>query len=350
MSTLYLHIGTPKTGTSMIQHLFYENRKICLKQGYCYPKMPFKLGGIGPHRNAYFMTYTCKNDGVRDLEKENLIRKRGYEKVICLLKKYPNVVMSDEHIWTGFSDIDSFWEEIFEVITKAGHELKVIVYLRRQDQFIQSYWAQLVKESRKISFRSYIEKKGYDKHLHYDVELAKIASVIGEENLLVRPYERGHLYKDSLLSDFFHTIGMQEPDGFVVTQQRINESLNAEYTEIKRILNQIPEFAVKDSEIVKYMFGVMNQEALKADCSRAADFLPGQRKEYMARFSEGNALVAKKYLGREQLFLDEIVDEEDGNVKMSKEDLVLACGKVMLHMQQENLTLKKILKKWLKRK
>lgn len=350
MSTLYLHIGTPKTGTSMIQHLFYENRKLCLKQGYCYPKMPFKLGGIGPHRNAYFMTYTYKNGDSRDVEKENLLRRKGYNKVITLLNKYPNVVMSDEHIWTGFADISSFWEEIMEVITKAGHELKVVVYLRRQDQFIQSYWAQLVKEKRKISFRSYIDKKGYDKHLHYDVELAKIASVIGEENLLVRPYERGHLYQDSLLSDFFHTIGMEEPDGFVVSQQRINESLNAEYTEIKRILNQIPEFAVKDSEIVRYMFQVMNQEGLKADCTKAADFLPGQRKEYMARFMEGNDSVARKYLDREHLFVDDINDDEDGSVKMSGEELILACGKVMLQMQQEPLTVKEILKKWLKRK
>lgn len=37
MKTLYLHIGTPKTGTSAIQIFCKDNQETLKKQGYYYP-------------------------------------------------------------------------------------------------------------------------------------------------------------------------------------------------------------------------------------------------------------------------------------------------------------------------
>jgi len=38
MGRLYLHVGTPKTGTSMIQFFMVKNQGLLLRKGYSYPK------------------------------------------------------------------------------------------------------------------------------------------------------------------------------------------------------------------------------------------------------------------------------------------------------------------------
>ena len=43
MKTLYIHIGTPKTGTTSLQHFCTENAKLFEEQGYCYPIFPHKF-------------------------------------------------------------------------------------------------------------------------------------------------------------------------------------------------------------------------------------------------------------------------------------------------------------------
>ena len=51
---VYLHIGTPKTGSSAIQFFCGNNRKLLKEKGVAYPKMPFAFEGIGQYRNAHF--------------------------------------------------------------------------------------------------------------------------------------------------------------------------------------------------------------------------------------------------------------------------------------------------------
>ena len=46
MSTVYIHVGTPKTGTSAIQVFFTKNRKLLKEKGVCYPDLGFDFPGI----------------------------------------------------------------------------------------------------------------------------------------------------------------------------------------------------------------------------------------------------------------------------------------------------------------
>ena len=48
MKTLHVHIGTPKTATTAIQHFCKENAKILAEKGFCYPifpKIPMPITG-----------------------------------------------------------------------------------------------------------------------------------------------------------------------------------------------------------------------------------------------------------------------------------------------------------------
>ena len=54
MKTLYLHIGTSKTGTSAIQIFCKDNQETLKKQGYYYPIFDFKYFNVKKVRNAHF--------------------------------------------------------------------------------------------------------------------------------------------------------------------------------------------------------------------------------------------------------------------------------------------------------
>lgn len=355
MSTLYLHIGMPKSGTSAIQFFMKNNNKLLKKKGYIYPDFGFRFPGIGPNRNAYFMTHKyVMPQGERDFQKEKELQDKGFAMLLKCLDKYPNVVLSDEHIWNGYADFPDFWKNIAKRITEARHELKVIMYLRRQDTFIQSYWAQQVKEVRQYSFDEYLKKKRYRKrNLNYDVVLDHIAAAVGMENIIVRVYEKGQYYgsdKPTLIADFLHSIGLELTDAYLSKEARINMSLDGSCTEIKRILNQMPEYRKKGSDIVPVMLNMLAREDGTLQQSRAGIYKNGKRQAIMDEFTQGNQSVAKRYLHREdgRLFYEEVDSSKDDLEEYSKEELVLACGKIMLEMERENASLRHVLKKWLR--
>ena len=62
MATVYLHIGLPKTGTTSIQNLLWDNRTLLEKHSICYPDLGFRYPHVGYLRNAHFLISSCKTD------------------------------------------------------------------------------------------------------------------------------------------------------------------------------------------------------------------------------------------------------------------------------------------------
>ena len=63
MKTLYIHVGTPKTGTTAIQSFLLDNQEVLAKKGYCYSLMPFAYPGkASRRRNAHFALEKVRNE------------------------------------------------------------------------------------------------------------------------------------------------------------------------------------------------------------------------------------------------------------------------------------------------
>ena len=75
MKTLYVHIGTPKTATTSLQHFCNENESILEEQSYCYPIFPHKFKGVSITRNGSFLGWvsSSKKDKRNKLEEEKYI-------------------------------------------------------------------------------------------------------------------------------------------------------------------------------------------------------------------------------------------------------------------------------------
>ncbi len=55
MKTLYIHVGTSKTGSTALQTFCAENRVNLEKNGFCYPAFPVKYDYVGKARNGHFL-------------------------------------------------------------------------------------------------------------------------------------------------------------------------------------------------------------------------------------------------------------------------------------------------------
>ena len=346
MSTLYLHIGTPKTGTSAIQFFLANNEKNLNLKRYTYPDLGVHISGKSLRRNAIWLQKGA-------VEKKQ--RAEIFNNLENIAKKYPNILLSDEGIWNSRKKSKKFWKRLKRKLEKIGIELKVVVYLRRQDEFVFSHWAQKVKEANGRSFEDYVESGAYKKRdeLDYIKYLNRIAKRIGKENVIVRVYERQQFEGGDLISDFLKAVGLEMGEEWKLNKSTVNISLSGICLEVKRRLNCMSEeFKKPESEYSKRNFSVYYLEKLQERYREEGKYqgrsiFPSfARKKMLEEFEEGNGLVAKKFLKRKnrKLFYDK-PQEKDEVVGYSNEEVEAVMGDMMLMIYNEKIvegTIKKI--------
>lgn len=145
--TLYIHVGTQKTGTTAIQGFLTDNREILREKGYAYPIFPYYYPRVSEERNAHFLVGRILDENgnrCKDIEQKNYREAMDY--IVKLFEEVDYVVLSDEHIWQStLRDYPFLWDDLKKESEKAGFRIKIIVYLRRQDDYAASLWNQIIK-------------------------------------------------------------------------------------------------------------------------------------------------------------------------------------------------------------
>lgn len=339
---VYLHIGTPKTGSSAIQFFCGNNRKLLKEKGVAYPKMPFAFEGIGQYRNAHFLSHKVYKDDKRDYAAQGEIYQEGMKVIQESLQQADKVVLSDEHLWN-----ETEWdEERFQMLRmqmeKMGATLKVIVYLRRQDLLVQSYWAQQVKEGLQLSFLEYLEQRRYAYfQMHYAKRLSRIEKAVGLENLIVRVYEKEQYAGEerTILSDFMDILSINDLSDFSQDEPIRNTSLSGIYLEYKRRMNQYPIYRTKKNFLVVILTRLQEKEQGKQFYDQAVWFDWESHQKFMSQFEEENSFVAVRYLHREsgRLFLADASFEQKEKTEYSDRELFELCGRVLAEHEESRV-------------
>lgn len=354
MKTLYLHVGTPKTATSSIQKFLAGNRSVLEAHGYCYPVSQHKYPGINPRRNGHFLFGKVINEnGERSKKKESLYYEEGMQQLKTAFQTYDSVILSDESIWYCLSYFKkSLLIKLKEEAERQQFEIKVIVYLRRQDAFLLSRWNQAVKQNTSfaatLSCDDYfaVEQQKEEKLYAYADKLDEIAKVIGKENLIVRRFEPGSWRDGLIIHDFMHEIGLDVSEDFQPLEQEANLRLGKNATEIKRIINLNSDFTAKEvSYLGKFLKDITNngpQEAPTAMLEKA------QIQPFLAKYETQNKRVAEEYIGGgNPLFSTEIKDLPKWNANNStmQEDMLCFVTNVMVDLKRENESQQKEIEK-----
>lgn len=192
MKTLYIHIGTPKTGTTSIQNFCGLNREKLKEQGVLYPIMNYHYERKSVNRNGYFLTGTIKENGTRNKEKEKQVFDGELQYIVDCFKDYDTILISDESIWWATSTRrKGLWKDLKKHSEQHNYQIKVIVYLRRQDQFMMSRYNQKLKTDFIASTQSFDEyfadmNGRFKCVMDYRERIDNIAKSISKENVIVK--------------------------------------------------------------------------------------------------------------------------------------------------------------------
>lgn len=341
MPTLYLHIGTPKTGTTALQNFLPANEEVLEQHGICYPDFGFRYAGLGVHRNGHFLV-TCnyKDEfGNRVLEKEEADYQEGLRKLEEVGKRFPKIILSDEGIWKqSITDRENFWERLNKDLKRIGFDIKIVVYFRCQNLFVQSHWAQKIKEGGKYDFHEYLESPVFTEYpLDYYEYMHMLASIFGKEALIIRVFEKKQFTGENhtIQEDFLNIFNLKMSDGFVVEQAVYNTSFEGDYLKIKEILNNLPEFKSNKNLLISNMKNIQDEKIFEHNYKKYTFFKPGEEEEFMERFNSSNSMVAKEFLGREdgRLFYDDIKDYPEYQVDTYQ----LLCDVMLVYGRMVNL-------------
>ncbi|MFI2812268.1 hypothetical protein [Microbulbifer sp. JSM ZJ756] len=286
---LYVHIGTGKTGTTALQDFFLLNQEALRAAGinYC------ATGLVKNNHHLVCRNFERDNEATQQKVTENLL-KLNFE---IQESNCPFHLISSEY-FPGMTR-----EEILELSESMDAEVVPIVYLRRQDEFLESWYAQIVKAYNvKSDIHSLMHRLEKEKILDYRSLVEGWAVVNSGGIVRVRPYEKDSFIGGSIFSDFLSAIDsgvglealkipVRDPNPSIRPAQiRMGMKLYDYCSEKQRkvIFSSFPE--VKDSS--------------RFFLSRS------ERQDLIDRYSSINAYVAKKFLGKELLFLELDAPEE----------------------------------------
>nr|MCR5451249.1 hypothetical protein [Lachnospiraceae bacterium] len=188
-NTVFFHFGTPKTGTSALQDFLMDNNPVLEKYHVFYPLFDVNFLEIGANRNGHFLYYIRGNEYQKEYES-------CMEKLNATLSDNSDIILSDEGLWY-WQNNNSWWNEFEKWCSGLDADIKVIVYLRRQEDLVESLWNQKIKGFKKSTdtFDEFL-KSDYCERLPLDYEssLERIEKLTGKENLIVRPYDFNAFY------------------------------------------------------------------------------------------------------------------------------------------------------------
>ena len=213
--TLYIHVGLQKTGTSAIQNFFSINQQDIYKQCNVY----YPCTG----RAEWFQHFQLFCDPW-----DSSVWLRLQEEVA----NFPgaDLLLSHEGICGSLGK--TLPPEGVKSIQKQfpAYDIKIILYLRRIDTFLQSWYNEVLKNSKVEStfswsipctYKDWIKMlcdSGREPFVFQSQLVTLFENLVGKENLLVGIYDRNYMNNGDIISDFFEILGKRRPDVPLLTR------------------------------------------------------------------------------------------------------------------------------------
>jgi hypothetical protein len=242
---IYLHIGTEKTGTTTLQYFLKKNELMLNELGfsfYCETNKPY-----------YEETYTSRGhfplvaaimnqcpDFVT--EKKFSTRSIAFKQLkVDMQRKNKHAILSAEHFSSRLHSITEI-KKLHDALNFG--EIKIICYIRPQDELALSSYSTYIKSGG----RSLFNVESINKHspfYNYSIMLKPWVKIFGAKNILLKKFEKSKMRHQDICHDFLGTIGIDVYDKFLFPEP-MNLSLDASQLELLRIMNlYLPAFGEK---------------------------------------------------------------------------------------------------------
>lgn len=309
--SLTLHIGMPKTGSTVLQHFLAHNRERLQQQKNLYPECGVP---ICQH------TALVKSIGIplfnwvhfnKHIEQFNPQAYLNDILTQCRERRCSNVILSSEFFWAApamqassadrhrptaenFAYIRRFLtecEKLFSIFSKTT----IVVYLRRQDYWIDSFLNQQVKDGFDIPSQEDLlqETKNY---LLYHKNIEILAEVFGRENIVIRNYD--DLLNEDVVADFSELASLKKHllEQAPTTQNIVNSKLSRTSADIMRKAVDL-EFNAENLALFRSVLqGLSFRTRVKKRKKEYTLFPPEFYKKVLDLYYEDNLKLAEKYI------------------------------------------------------
>src|SRR5262245_3378965 len=151
LERVVLHIGLAKTGTKTLQLAMSLNRDLLRQHGFVYPILPAArhVGHVG------LGVYAAQENANPALRAHVGVAER--DRLVAFIDEFPSrlaaavdgpdihsAVLSNEYCSTGLSTVEEV-TRLHRLLSPLAREIRVIVYLRRQDELATSLYSAQMK-------------------------------------------------------------------------------------------------------------------------------------------------------------------------------------------------------------
>ena len=294
---IYLHIGIHKTGTTSLQRALRDNAALLAQNGVLYPasgRPDDDWAGLDLSLAHHLLPWALLRPATTSDQWLELRRELSHA------SEQVAILSSEE-----FDKVDS--NDQFSRIRAElrGHDVKLIVYLRRQDEVLHAMYCSDVLHQRE--FRPFeVYRDSFRTELDYRVLLSRWEEWLGKAGLIVRIYEPKRLVGGDIVRDFFDKLGLGGLSLQVSTDRLSNRSFPRN---IIKLIVALREAGVDEGLIgdVMQLAHVVYQGRTDSDMMS-----PAERRAIIAQYRDSNAYVARTYLGIEDghLFGDADLGDE----------------------------------------
>jgi hypothetical protein len=302
-----LHIGTEKTGTTTLQTFLAANRDGLLRHGFQYPSFCGELNHTGlaayalddsaddpiraPFGYAGAAGIGAFRAGIERAARSDL--SSGRDAIFCSEHCHSRLRTRDE-----VARLHGFLGEFFG-------DIRLCIYLRRQDRVALSLYTTLLKSGR-VPAGLLPEASAEDPYFNYDRSLSLWESVFGQENIVVRLFDRAELIGGSVVSDFLASWDIGEARDFVTVPDQ-NESLDPSAQAFLRYVN--PHLTAPEGVAPERVRGSLVTLLQRLHPGRGVRPRREDAQAFYARFRESNERVRLRYFPERARLFDDGFDD-----------------------------------------
>ncbi len=320
MQKIIFHLGTPKTGTSIIQSHLAQNRAVLRDMGYFYPvtissdKRLYKT-----YESHHLLTYSVAGwQPFSDYSPTEFMRR--VEKTSTEYNLHTLLLSAENTYWLPRQIVsrekpsaEVYWQEKKEYMTRfrelfSGYDTELVIYLRRQDRWLESWYNQQIKNGNSLPRNVYSFAEHCEYLLDYRKYLELLSEVFGKDHIKVRVYEKQQL-PDGLFSDFVQVSGLGDPENFPLREAaRYNSQLLPEALEFMHICNSLEGDAETRRELRLMIRKVTRQFESEIVFKEQHLLDNDDRLRLIDKYQVDNQWIAEEFLkrGEEPLFVEPV--------------------------------------------
>lgn len=275
-----LHIGGAKCGSSAIQAYLARNRDALAGRGLAVPGIALDFASdVTGEQIWFFEDAVTAGDLSRIAE-----RFRGLLDAVER-EGFRDVVVSAENVCNH----PSLAPLLAETLSDA--EVRIVFYVRRQDDFLISSWQQW-NLKRFDSVESFLSARmGQD--ARWLAMITPWAEAFGDAHITVRPFLRSRLRNGDVIDDFFDVIGVSQ-EGLLPLARNANPSFDEALARLAHRVRDVFD-GPHDNRFYDVMARLLGQAALKKGSASSLLNLE-VRRDIMAFYQDENAELKARFM------------------------------------------------------